>query len=437
MPKLKVYQGKVNRRTTVPVKQQQAFLDQWQDFDGKAIDSKHLLISMLLPPAVKEFMRELDSEVRALCGSRYEHGTENQRWGAQPGSITLANQKVRIKKPRVRSALTKKELPLTTYDQFQDSGLFDEQVFTEGLKKVSQRDFKEGLPKIAASFGFTKSSVSRRWVKATEKKLTELNTRDLGKLGIVAVLIDGKRFSSRGVVIAMGIGLDGKKTVLGIYECSTENSAACQNLLSDLEARGLAERELLFVVDGGSGLNKALEDRYDIDKKEARRAVRVRCFVHKWWNLEKNISDECKGEAAGLFWGIRDAQSLDVAIGCADALEAVLYKDNQSALKSFREAREDLLMLQRLRIGASLKKFFSSTNAIESLNYLSEEDLRRVKKWRDSGHFQRWIATSVLRSEKRMHRVRGHQGLVAMKVALSNLCHKETTETLDDEVQIA
>ena len=211
MPKLKVYQGKVNRRTTVPVKQQQAFLDQWQDFDGKAIDSKHLLISMLLPPAVKEFMRELDSEVRALCGSRYEHGTENQRWGAQPGSITLANQKVRIKKPRVRSALTKKELPLTTYDQFQDSGLFDEQVFTEGLKKVSQRDFKEGLPKIAASFGFTKSSVSRRWVKATEKKLTELNTRDLGKLGIVAVLIDGKRFSSRGVVIAMGIGLERQK----------------------------------------------------------------------------------------------------------------------------------------------------------------------------------------------------------------------------------
>lgn len=437
MSKLKVYQGKVNRRKTVPVKQQEAFLDQWQDFDGNAIDSKHMLISMLLPPAVKEFMRELESEVSALCGSRYEHGMENQRWGSQPGSITLANQKVRIKKPRVRSGLTKKELPLTIYDQFQDPELFDEQVFTEGLKKVSQRDYNKGLPKIAASFGFTKSSVSRHWIKATEKKLAELNTRDLSKLGIIAVLIDGKRFSSRGVVIAMGIGLDGRKWILGIYECSTENSAACLSLLSDLESRGLAKRELLFVVDGGSGLNKALEERYDVDKKESRRAVRVRCFVHKWRNIEKNISEECKSEAAGLFWGIRDAQSLDVAIGCADALEAVLYKDNQSALKSFQEAREDLLMLQRLKIGVNLKKFFSSTNAIESLNYLAEEDLRRVKKWKDSRHFQRWIATTCLASEKRMHRVRGHQGLVAMKVALSNLCHKEITEMLDEEVRIA
>lgn len=437
MPKLKVYQGKVNRRKTIPVRQQEAHLDRWQDFDGNPIDSKHLLISMLLPPAVKEFIRTLENEVDELCGSRYRHGTPNQRWGTQEGSITLANQKVRLQRPRVRNATTRQEIPLKTYQEFQQRDLFDEQVFTEGLKKVSQRDFKKGLPKIAASFGFTKSSVSRRWIKATEKRLQELNERDLSKLGIVAVLIDGKRFGPRGVVIAMGIGLDGKKWILGIYECNTENAPACQELLANLESRGLRDRELLFVVDGGSGLNKALEERYDVHKAASRRAVRVRCHIHKWRNIEPNIPEEHKSQAAGLFWGMREAAHYDVAVGCADALEALLHDVNQSALKSFREAREDLLVLHRLRISGSLRQFFSSTNGIESLNYIAEEDLRRVKKWTNSSQFQRWLATSCLSGEKRMKRVRGYRGMPALQAALSCLCTHETREDLDKEAMLA
>ena len=40
-------------------------------FEGLSgpIESKHLLISMLLPPAVKAFLKELESEVERICGS--------------------------------------------------------------------------------------------------------------------------------------------------------------------------------------------------------------------------------------------------------------------------------------------------------------------------------------------------------------------------------
>lgn len=39
-------------------------------FEGLSgpIESKHLLISMLLPPAVKAFLKELESEVDQVCG---------------------------------------------------------------------------------------------------------------------------------------------------------------------------------------------------------------------------------------------------------------------------------------------------------------------------------------------------------------------------------
>ena len=56
------------------------------------IDSQHLLISMLLPPAVKMFMQDLEKEVEQLCGARSKHGCENVRWDKQKGSIVLGNQ---------------------------------------------------------------------------------------------------------------------------------------------------------------------------------------------------------------------------------------------------------------------------------------------------------------------------------------------------------
>jgi hypothetical protein len=62
-----------------------------------------LLISALLPPAVKAFMQELEREVTEVCGGRYEHGKSNRRWGTQNGSIIMANQHIAVERPRVRT----------------------------------------------------------------------------------------------------------------------------------------------------------------------------------------------------------------------------------------------------------------------------------------------------------------------------------------------
>jgi ferric-dicitrate binding protein FerR (iron transport regulator) len=37
----------------------------------------------------------------------------------------------------------------------------------------------------------------------------------------------------------------------------------------------------MFVVDSGSGLNKALNEKYRVDEKQIRRAIRIRCHVHR------------------------------------------------------------------------------------------------------------------------------------------------------------
>jgi transposase-like protein len=356
----------------------------------------------------------------------------NHRWGTQKGSIILGNHHVAVERPRVRSK-DGAEVELGTYTEFQDPKLFDQAVFTEGIKRVSQRDYEKGVSKIANSFGFKKSQVSKRWINATAKKLEDLQKRDLSVMDIRAIFIDGKRFRKHGVIVALGIAGDGRKYILGIFQADTENSRSCLELLNDLERRGLPSSGLLFIVDGGSGLNKALEDKYAVHDKKQRRAIRIRCFVHKWRNIEKALGEESH-KAQGLFWALRDARDLSEAKALSDKLEVVLKHSNLSALESYYEAKEDLLVIHELKLSTNLKRFFSTTNAIESFNSLIEEDMRRVKRWRNSEHFQRWLATYCLASEKRMRRMRGHAGLVGLWVLLRTMTENKE---VDLEVEVA
>jgi len=403
-------------------------------FEGLSgpIESKHLLISMLLPPAVKAFMKELESEVEQVCGQLSKHGGRNLRWGSQSGSIVLGNQHVAIEKPRVRGR-DGKEVQLDVYQKFQDPKLFQEQIFAEGLKKVSQRDYQKGLQKITSSFGVSKSSVSRKWINVTAKKIEELQKRSLRELDIRAVFIDGKRFSNYGVIIALGVSSSGKKYVLGIYQASSENHKSCLDLLNDLENRGLPSDGLLFIVDGGSGLNKALNLKFQCDDRAKRRAVRIRCHVHKWRNIEKALGDAAH-KAKGPFWALRDAKDMSEAKVLSDQLESILRELNKSALESYLEAKEDLLAMHDLKLSRDLKKFFSTTNPIESLNSLLEEDMRRVKHWKNSEHFQRWLATFCLHNEKRMRKVRGYRGLPALWVALREITNHENEIDFEQKV---
>ncbi|MGK5089826.1 transposase [Bdellovibrionota bacterium FG-2] len=426
MSQLHIVKQKGKRKVLKPITHEQIRKAVIEGQDGTLIDSQHTLISMMLPTAVKAFFEDLESEITALCGDRYKH-TEHTatRWTPQAGSIMLANQKVALKHGRVRDTTTGQEIPLETYKRFQNPAMFDQSVFQDGIRHVSQRDYEAGVQQIAASFGVKKSSVSRRWIKSTKKEVEKLLTRELGQLGIIAVFIDGKRFAHLGAVIALGVGKDGKKHVLGIYQSSTENSSACIALLEELERRGLPERDLLFIVDGGSGLNKALEVKYEVNDPEKRRAVRLRCFFHKSKNIEDVLDENVAKEVMPLYWAIPAAKDMVDAKACSDALETCLSKHNKSALASYQEAKDDLLTLHRLGVSSHLRKLFSTTNPIESLNSLLEEDLRRVKRWHNSDQFQRWLATACLRNEKRMHRVKGHSGLPALWVRLQQLCNRE------------
>ena len=70
------------------------------DSYSEDLDVKMAVIQELIPLALREVARELQSEVKRLAGEKHSRGGANARWGRQNGSIYLREQKVDPGSPR-------------------------------------------------------------------------------------------------------------------------------------------------------------------------------------------------------------------------------------------------------------------------------------------------------------------------------------------------
>ena len=85
-------------------------------------------------------------------------------------------------------------------------------------------------------------------------------------------------------MVALGLGREGKKLRLGFWEAATENHEICEELLEDMERRGLKlSKRILWVTDGGGGIIKALKNRY------GKKLIHQRCTLHKDRNIQHHL----------------------------------------------------------------------------------------------------------------------------------------------------
>jgi putative transposase len=213
----------------------------------------------------------LEADVDRLVGPKGRHQPDRVavRHGTQPGQVTLGGRRVRVDRPRVRSADGAAELPLPTWQAFASTELLDQLALERMLAKLSCRRYRVGLEPVGsradqASSGTSKSAISRRFVAATERALAELLAQDLSGLDLVALMVDGVRVAEHCCVVALGITIDGTKIPLGLAEGATENATVVTDLLANLRDRGLdTTRPLLVVIDGAKALRRAVTDVFD------------------------------------------------------------------------------------------------------------------------------------------------------------------------------
>lgn len=380
------------------------------------LDARIEAIQMLVPLGLQAVAEELQREVVELAGPRYQRKDSKQphrRWGSQPGSVYLADQKLPVMVPRVRNMKSRKEVSLEAYQALQRPRKMDEGLLLRMLKGIATRNYDACAETVPEAFGLSSSSVSRRYIKGTARKLAEFQERSLEEYDLVALFLDGKSFADEEIIIALGVTLEGHKIPLGFVQAATENERVCRRFLADLVERGLQYQSgLLVILDGAKGLYKAV-----MSVLQGYACVQ-RCQYHKRKNVESYLPKSAQDRIRRKMEAAYGKPTHEEAENALEALKPGLKLMNQSALTSLEEGLDETLTLHRLGLMPMLKDSFRTTNCIENVNSLIAQLTHNVRRWTNSSQRHRWAATALLDIQPRLQRVNGHKHLPMLRQAI-------------------
>src|ERR1700736_771312 len=359
----------------------------------------------------------LEIERVALCGERYEHLADRQalRAGHVASSLVLGGRRVAVNRPRARS-VEGRELRLPSWREWSARDPLDERALEQMVLGVSTRGYARSLEPLPAAVtvrGVSKSAVSERFVYGTERKLAELMSRELGRLKLAALMIDGVHFGEHVVLAAVGVDERGDKHVLGLREGATENTAAVKVLLADLVERGLdTNRSLLIVIDGAKALHKAVVEVFGAH------ALIQRCREHKKRNVTDALPERLRAAVRSAMNQGYATRNAGRARRLLDNLARRLEHQHPGAAASLREGLDETLTVMRLGLPENLEWALSSTNLIENLFSRVREIGRRVKRWQSGTMVLRWTAAGVLEAERGFRKVAGYRAMPTLVAAL-------------------
>lgn len=359
----------------------------------------------------------MQEEIERKCGEKYSREKPNSgrynRWGYNPGSIKIGDEKLPVEVPRYKDNYTQKVENNNIYRQLKNQESPKEEMIKSILLGLSQKDYGKLSKTIAESFGLSQSSISRKFIEESSKELEAYEKRDLSNYKFTALLIDGKYLSREQIVIAMGITITGDKLLLGFIESTTENSRAVKGLLKDLLDRNFKYEEgLLCVLDGSKGISKAVKETF------GKYCLIQRCQWHKRENVVSYLNEK---DQEIYRYRLQSAYKEPTYEGAKSKLMEILNeleKRNRSAANSLREGLEETLTLHRLGLVVELGRSLTTTNSIENVNSKLARYLRKIKNWKSPDMLARWIAMGLIEVESRLKRIHNYKKLYLLRNAL-------------------
>ena len=362
----------------------------------------------------------MELEVDEVVGPNGKHNRDRTavRHGHEDGSMTLGGRRVGVRRPRVRSADAGRELAVKSYEYFADRDPLTRAVMDRMLAGVSTRRFARvgepvGEEVEQSSTSTSKSTVSEAFIERTRTALGELMGRRLDDVRLAVMMLDGLEIAERTHVVALGISTEGVKIPLGLWEGSTENATLARTLLADLVDRGLdPEQAILFVIDGGKALRRAIKDVF------GEHALVHRCHRHKERNVTDLLPESDRDQVRARIraaWSLTDTELAEQRL---ELLASELDRTWPDAAGSLREGLQDTLTLMRLGITGKLATTLCSTNPCESMIEIVRYTQRNVKRWQDGDMRKRWTAAGMLQAEQQFRRIIGYRDLAKLVIAV-------------------
>jgi transposase-like protein len=383
--------------------------------------TKKGLLSFVQQMGMTVLSELLATEAAQIAGPKGKHieGRTHHHWGTGTTPVSFGGRHVSLPHPRVRvrGKGRGREVALPSIEALRDGDPMTDRVVEQIALGVSTRGYERSLDPVDESIetrGASKSNASRALIDATTEKLAQFVSRKLDDVDLVAMFIDGIEFAGHSVLIALGVTSDGTKTPLGIWAGSTENTVVVTELLSNLVTRGLrVEASMLFVIDGGKAIRKALRDVF------GDRAVVQRCQVHKARNVRDHLPESRRAYVAKQMRNAYDSATAATAKKKLMQLASWLDSNGEdSAAASLREGLDETLTVMRLNLPATLRRTFATTNAIENMNGSLRRIARNVKRWKDEKMIRRWVALGIAEAQKGFRRVKGYVNMPALVAAI-------------------
>lgn len=334
-------------------------------------------IQTLFKETIAEFMEDsLDAELEETLGyGKYDHtartesGTTNSRNGHSKKTLKTSAGKIDINIPSDRNGeFDPRILPK---NQTSISSEIEGKIISMYAKGMTTSDIEAHIKDIYG-MDISDTTVSR----ITDKILPEAREWQQRPLESVyaVVFMDAIHYHVRSegqivrkaVYIAIGINLEGKKSVLGMWVGENESAKFWASVLNNLKNRKV-EDILIACTDNLTGFSEAIAavfPKTDIQN----------CIIHQLRNSSKYVSyKDIKALMADLkrVYQAVDEQS---ALAALDDFAAVWDKKYPKISKSWRENWANLSTY--FKFPEELRRLIYTTNAIEGFN----RQLRKVTK---------------------------------------------------------
>jgi putative transposase len=381
------------------------------------IEDAQLSVDELMTEAARSFVeRLLTLSAQEVAGAKHPgQATGDVRWhGQQRGRIVLAERKLSVTRPRLRSKAGQgSEVSIPVYQRLRSEPRLGERMREILVNGVCTRKYATVLPKMAGTVGVAKSSVSRKFIEASRRELQALMQRRFDEVMLLAIYIDGIVVADHHIVTAIGVDADGTKHLLGLTAGSSENARVVKDLLASLIARGVSvDDKTLFVIDGSKALRSAIQEMF------GESALVQRCRTHKLRNVLERIKDDnVRAQTRAV---MHAAYKLPEKEGTAKIKQQAqwLRADHPDAAASLLEGLEETFTVNRLQLPPALVRCLSTTNIIENPNGAVRRVSGRVCRYRDADMVLRWSAAGYLQAEKSFRRIQGFRDLWVLAAAL-------------------
>lgn len=318
----------------------------------------------------------LGAELTDHLGYEKNEGGEkqdsNRRNGSSKKTVRSDQGALEIEVPRDRDASF--EPKLVAKHQREIPG-FSDKILSMYARGMTNREIAEHLKEIYGT------EVSPQFITTVTDSVTEhleeWRNRELDSVypivffdAIVVKIRENGHVANRSIHLALGVNLEGKKELLGLWTADTEGAKYWLAIMTELKNRGLQDI-LIAAVDGLTGFGDAIRTVYPDTEVQI-------CIVHVIRSSLRFVPYKDKRIVAADLKTIYAAPTEEAALSAFDDFRQKWDALYPMISKSWETRWTEIAPF--LKYPEEIRKVMYTTNAIESLNY----SIRKVTRNRSA-----------------------------------------------------